>query len=63
MAGRDRPVRAAGHLPGRAAAGRRAVLAAPALLLAPRASAQSAATGWRPGQQVRIIVPAAAKAA
>ncbi|MDO9710162.1 Bug family tripartite tricarboxylate transporter substrate binding protein [Paracraurococcus lichenis] len=39
-----------------AAVTRRAALAAPALLLAPRARAQS----WRPGQQVRIIVPAAA---
>ncbi|WP_431272394.1 Bug family tripartite tricarboxylate transporter substrate binding protein [Dankookia sp. P2] len=38
------------------AASRRAALAAPALLLASAARGQA----WRPGQQVRIIVPAAA---
>ncbi|MCO6419977.1 tripartite tricarboxylate transporter substrate binding protein [Siccirubricoccus sp. KC 17139] len=53
------------HPPGGAAAGRglslrrRALLALPALLPA-AARAQGAGGAWRPGQQVRIIVPAAA---
>jgi len=40
--------------------GRRSLLAAPALLPASRARAQGSAAPWRPGQQVRIVVPAAA---